>query len=64
MGAIAHKLKPGIDNLKIDSLEQVVRKIEKQGRENNDVDELNELLNFSVQTINKVINKMQTKYNQ
>ncbi|BAU54883.1 Autoinducer 2 sensor kinase/phosphatase LuxQ [Mucilaginibacter gotjawali] len=36
MGSLAHKIKPSIDNLKIESLKQVVRDIEIIGRENRD----------------------------
>jgi PAS domain S-box-containing protein len=63
MGAIAHKMKPSIDNLKIESLKQVIRKIEKHGKEMNDAADLNELLDTIASTIQLVIVQIQSVKN-
>ncbi|RZL21286.1 MAG: Hpt domain-containing protein, partial [Pedobacter sp.] len=54
MGAIAHKLKPSIDNLNISSLQKVIRNIETIGKEGLDGTSLPEALRNTEVTINKV----------
>lgn len=54
MGAIAHKLKPSIDNLNITSLQKVIRDIETIGKEGLDGSSLPEALRNTEVTINKV----------
>ncbi|MDZ4808888.1 MAG: response regulator [Bacteroidota bacterium] len=58
MAAIAHKIKPSIDNLKINSLKQIIRAIEKAGKERDDSNELPGLLQLTETVITKVINKL------
>jgi len=62
MGALAHKIKPTLDNLNIDSLKQDIRTIENAGKENNALPELNELLEKTEKTIVRVINKMKKEF--
>ncbi|WP_316739383.1 PAS domain S-box protein [Pedobacter aquatilis] len=54
MGAIAHKLKPSIDNLNISSLQKVIRDIETIGKEGLDGSSLPGALRNTEVTINKV----------
>jgi len=59
MGAIAHKMKPSIDNLRISTITQDIRTIEMAGK-NNSVDENTEgLLEKVKNTIQKVIEELQ-----
>jgi HPt (histidine-containing phosphotransfer) domain-containing protein len=58
MGSLAHKIKPSIDNLKIDSLKQVVRDIENIGRENRDDAALPELLDQAKKVLLNVTKKI------
>lgn len=59
MGAIAHKIKPSIDNLNIHSLKQVIRDIETAGKEQKETDNLEELLNQTQKIIAAVVSDMQ-----
>lgn len=58
MGAVAHKLKPSIDNLKITALKQVIRSIEKAGKENNKTEELPYQLQLTEEIIHKTIHQL------
>lgn len=58
MGDIAHKIKPGIDNLAINSLKEPIRKIEKAGRENFHEPDLPMLLALVADTIVVVVDDM------
>ena len=58
MGSLAHKIKPSIDNLKIDSLKQVVRDIEIIGRENRDDQALPAMLDHAKNILLEVTKKM------
>ncbi|MBS4062998.1 MAG: PAS domain S-box protein [Chitinophagaceae bacterium] len=58
MGAIAHKLKPSIDNLKINSLKSIIRAIEKAGKENNKSEELQNQIQLTEEIINQTIKKL------
>ncbi|MFZ4545138.1 MAG: ATP-binding protein [Saprospiraceae bacterium] len=58
IGKLAHKIKPSIDNLQINSLKQVIRKIEMAEKEKISLDELHELIELTSTTINLVIEQM------
>lgn len=58
MGALAHKLKPSIDNLKIESLRNVIREIEKAGKEKNFSKQLQTQVDFTETVINKVVQQL------
>jgi signal transduction histidine kinase/FixJ family two-component response regulator len=58
MGALAHKMKPGIDNLRIHSLKQVIRSIEKSGKENQPDPQLETLLQQLNQVLQQVMQQM------
>ena len=59
MGAIAHKIKPSIDNLNIHSLKQVIRDIEAAGKEQKETGNLEEFLNQTQKTIAAIVSDMQ-----
>jgi PAS domain S-box-containing protein len=58
LGALAHKLKPSIDNLNIHSLKTVIRTIETMGKDNNDSPELPVLLKKLSTTLAEVITQI------
>jgi PAS domain S-box-containing protein len=62
MGALAHKIKPSIDNLAINSLKQVVRDIEAVGKGKTAVDNLPDLLQLCNDVVVKVVEQMRNKY--
>ena len=62
MGALAHKIKPSLDNLRVISLKQPIRDIELAGRENNFDPELPALLEKTEAVISKVIGQMKERY--
>ena len=62
MGALAHKIKPSLDNLRVVSLKQPIRDIELAGRENNFAPELPALLEKTESVISKVIVQMKERY--
>jgi two-component system, sensor histidine kinase len=59
MGAIAHKIKPSIDNLNIHSLKQVIRDIETDGKEQKESENLKDLLDQTRKIIAAVVSDMQ-----
>lgn len=62
MGAIAHKLKPSIDNLNIVSLQKVIRDIEMIGREKLEDPSLPTSLRETENVINKVTELLREEY--
>jgi len=62
MGAIAHKMKPSIDNLKIVSLTEVIRGIENTGKQKIDDPQLPQILDETEKIIAKVIGLMKKEY--
>ena len=62
MGAIAHKLKASIDNLKINSLRHIIRIIEKAGKEQNKTEELSQQIQLTEEIINKAIKKLNQEF--
>jgi PAS domain S-box-containing protein len=62
MGAVAHKLKPSIDNLKINSLKQIIRQIEKAGKQNNKTGELTSQIQLTEEIISKTIKKLRQEF--
>lgn len=62
MGALAHKIKPTLDNFNIKILKEDIRTIEETGKEGNDMDGLNELLQKIRITLNLVVQKMKQDY--
>jgi CheY-like chemotaxis protein/HPt (histidine-containing phosphotransfer) domain-containing protein len=62
MGAIAHKIKPGIDNMNISSLKDTIRAIEKIGKEGNDSDLLPSLLDSVSVNLELVFNGLKKEF--
>ncbi len=62
MGALAHRIKPSLDNLHIHSLKQDIRLIENAGKENNALPNLSELILKTEQVLKQVIQNMKTDY--
>ncbi len=62
MGALAHKVKPSIDNLAISKLKQVVRDIETAGKTKQDNNSLPEWLTLFNHVTAKVIQQMKEEY--
>ena len=62
MGALAHKIKPTLDNLNIHLLKQDIRTVENAGKENSELPELPELLEKIKNIITQVVNEMRQKY--
>jgi PAS domain S-box-containing protein len=58
VGALAHKLKPSIDNLKITALRQVIRDIEKSGKEKNNTSELKTQILVTEEIIAKTVSML------
>jgi hypothetical protein len=62
MGAIAHKIKPSIDNLYITSLKQIIRDIEKAGKEKSNTSELADKIELVSNTINIIVEQLQNEF--
>lgn len=62
MGALAHKIKPSIDNLAINSLKQVIRDIEAAGKGKLTTDDLPSQLQLCQDVVVKVIAQMHNAY--
>jgi PAS domain S-box-containing protein len=62
MGAIAHKIKPSIDNLYITSLKQTIRDIEKAGKEKSNTSELADKIELVSNTINIIVEQLQNEF--
>lgn len=62
MGATAHKLKPSIDNLKINSLKQVIREIENAGKTQSKTQELNSLIQLTEDIIWKTVTELRQEF--
>lgn len=62
MGALAHKIKPSIDNLAINSLKQVVRDIEAAGKSKSTTDDLPQKLQLCQDVVVKVVAQMHNAY--
>lgn len=58
MGALAHKIKPSIDNLKIKSLREVIREIEQAGKENKMTEKLKQQIALTETTIQEVVRQL------
>lgn len=62
MGELAHRIKPSIDNLKISTLKQTIRDIEKMGSGEMVAAGLEEALDNTARIINDVISSLKSKY--
>lgn len=62
MRAIAHKIKPSIDNFNINLLKEDIRTIENAGKENNGIEGINELLVKTKKTILNVIHQLKQAF--
>ena len=62
LGAIAHKLKPSIDNLNITSLKQLIRDIENISRDEPGNSSLSDLLNNVENIIINVVKTMKQEF--
>jgi len=62
MSTVAHKLKPSIDNLKIDSLRQVIRSIEKAGKQHTITEDLAYNIQLTEEIINKTVSKLKQNF--
>jgi PAS domain S-box-containing protein len=63
VGSIAHKIKPSIDNLKINHAVEVIRSIEKNSKEKINLEQLPELIEILEQSITMAISKMKAEIN-
>ncbi|MBT8219532.1 MAG: Hpt domain-containing protein, partial [Bacteroidia bacterium] len=61
MGSFAHKMKPSIDSLKISSIQQDVRTIESAGKQNQNMQGLQDLLMNVQITTEKVIAQIESE---
>ncbi len=59
MGAVAHKIRPSIDNMGIESLREPIREIEKIGKSGGDINRLPELLDEVSAGLREVIDALQ-----
>ncbi|MEO6305536.1 MAG: PAS domain S-box protein [Bacteroidia bacterium] len=55
---VAHRIKPSIDGMGIISLKEVVRSVEKNAKENNDSEQLQEEINFLCSTLSNVVTQL------
>ncbi|WP_184549243.1 PAS domain S-box protein [Mucilaginibacter sp. FT3.2] len=62
MGAIAHKIKPSIDNLNIVDLKEPIRYIENMGRQPSMDTDMTDILNEAERVISKVVEMMKTEF--
>jgi PAS domain S-box-containing protein len=62
MGAVAHKMKPAIDNMMIDSLKEVIREIEKTGKTAMEVPELPDWIDRVEAVVSKVVASMALEF--
>lgn len=62
MAGVAHKMKPSVDYLNIGAVKEVIRQIEKAGKEKLNTEELPGLLHTAEQTILQVIKHMQANH--
>ncbi len=63
MSEIAHKIRPSVFNLNIVSLKEVIKAIEKAGKDNSIVESLPQLLQTAERVINDVVRMMGQKFN-
>lgn len=64
LGAVAHKIKPSIDTMGIESLKEDIRSLEKFGKEASNLDEIPTLMNKVDAVISKVIADLEVELNQ
>lgn len=62
MAATAHKMKPSIDNMGIESLKNTIREIEKQGKANEYSKTLPDLINKIEKTLQSIVSTLKTEY--
>lgn len=62
MGAVAHKLKPSIDNLGIEKLKLLIREIEKAGKDNNFTLNLHDKIKILENVISDVIGQLKNEF--
>ncbi|MEO5893113.1 MAG: response regulator, partial [Ferruginibacter sp.] len=62
MGAIAHKIKPGIDNMGIVSLKETIRAIERIGKDGMDIDLVPDLLQKVSKDLGQVIDALKVEF--
>ena len=62
MGAIAHKIKPSIDNMGIISLKETIREIERIGKTGAASDSLTELLEKVSNHLDQVVKALQNEF--
>lgn len=55
LGAVAHKIKPSIDTMGIETLREDIRTIERYGKESSNTDELPALMDKLELIINKIL---------
>jgi CheY-like chemotaxis protein/HPt (histidine-containing phosphotransfer) domain-containing protein len=61
VGAIAHRMKPSIDNMGIVSLKDVISSVEKNAADQLTAEEINEVINLIEEVINKVVVDLKKK---
>jgi HPt (histidine-containing phosphotransfer) domain-containing protein len=61
VGLIAHKIKPSISFMGIDSLKQTVLDIENMGKANKDYKDLKKLVSYFIKSLNTAIEELKEK---
>jgi len=61
LGSAAHKIKPSIDMMGITSLRQKIRDLEQWGKNRLNVDQIPDLLNEVIETLNGVIQQLKSR---
>ncbi|MCB9240277.1 MAG: Hpt domain-containing protein [Flavobacteriales bacterium] len=61
VGAAAHKIKPSIDMMGITSLRQKIRDLEQWGKNRTNVDQIPDLLDDVIHTLNDVIQQLKAR---
>jgi HPt (histidine-containing phosphotransfer) domain-containing protein len=61
LGSAAHKIKPSIDMMGITALRQKIRDLEQWGKHRTNVEQIPNLLNQVIQTLNSVIHQLRSR---
>ena len=61
LGSAAHKIKPSIDMMGITSLRQKIRDLEQWGKNRLNVEQIPDLLNEVIETLNNVIQQLRSR---
>ncbi len=61
LGAVAHKIKPSIDTMGIESLKEDIRSLERYGKEMSNLDEIPSLMQKVEDILQRVIDDLQSE---